>query len=196
MATCRGKLPPAARELDGQGIESSCGDSTARLQRGAVKSLRLNPGLLRVEVDRQLRAAGRGRPIRRSVWPVVSRTGCRNSHSGLIERCSSRRVDNRRILFEFSRFIDADMHCHVVSMATRVTLFRIRSYIRRRSRDRFRCATCPSQGNLLPRVDRIAVAERGCGRESKPGDAAERRGIQSIRTRRRPDGDLRRRAIA
>src|ERR1700691_4730262 len=52
----------------------------------------------------------------------------------------------------------------------------------------------PPQGNLLPRVDRLTVAEPGCWGESKPGDAADRRGIQSIRTRRRPDGDLRRSA--
>ena len=145
--------------------------------------------LLRVELDRQLRAAGHGRPIRRSIWPVVSRTGCCNFQSGLIERSYSRRVDDRRVLLESSRFVDADMHRHVVRLATGVILFHIRRYLRRRCRDRFRCSTWPTQGELLPRVDRIAAAERGCGRESKPGDAADGRGIQSIRTRRRPDGD-------
>ena len=148
------------------------------------------PALLQVELDRQLRATGRGRPIRRSVWAVVSRTGCCNSHRGLIERGYSGRVDDRRVLFEFSRFIDADMHSHVVRVATGVIRFRIRRCLRRRSRNRFRCSTCPTEGNLLPRVDRIAAAERSRSCESKSGDAADRRGIQSIRTRRRPDGDV------
>ena len=88
------------------------------------------------------------------------------------------------------------MHSHVASVATRVILFRIGRHLRRRARDRLRCSACPTKGNLLPRVDRISVAERGCCCESEPGDAADRRGIQSIRTRRRLDGDVRREATA
>src|SRR5579859_7376182 len=99
---------------------------------GALEPLAVNPELLHVECDRQLRAAGRG-PIRRSVWPVVSRTRCGNSYGGLIKRCNPRRANDRRLLVEFSRFIDADMHNNVVSVARGVIWFRIRRCLRLRS---------------------------------------------------------------
>src|ERR1700740_1431181 len=78
-------------------------------------ALRIGNALFQFELDRQLHAAGHGRPVRRGVWPVVSRTGCCDSHSGLIQRLHSRRVEDRRVLLESSRFIDADMHSHAVS---------------------------------------------------------------------------------
>jgi hypothetical protein len=166
--------------------------------------------LFRFEFDRQLRAAGHERPVRRGVWPVVSRTGCCDSHSGLIQRRVARRADDRRILFESPGFIDADTHSHAVSLATGVTLSRIGRYRRRRSRDGFGCTTCrrrrvlgghrsrlirialtgPPEANLLPRIDRNRFAGLGCGSETKPGDATDRRRIQRVRTRRRLDGDL------
>ena len=105
-------------------------------------------------------------------------------------------MDDCRVAFELSRVIDADMYHHAVSPVTGVIFFRVGRDFRRRPGDRFRCPACPAQGKLLPRVDRITVADSGCGGESKLRDAADRRGIQGTRARRRLDGDVRRDATA
>ena len=77
---------------------------------------------LHVELDRQLRAAGRRGPGRRGVRPIVRGAGGRDSHRSLVQRRHTRRLHDRRLLLESSRFINADVYRDGVGWASGVVL--------------------------------------------------------------------------